>query len=257
MTLTTTQLPVFNDRRGNLTFIEQGAQITFAPLCWQWVYGVPAGADAPMGVSPRHRIVIALSGSMSVDGETFLTDPHTACTVHPGRDLTLHRMSTNSVALIIEGETDGVVPPAPVIDQSHARTLVSDAYVTDLPTVSARERSVTSVEANPIAPVRAFYLYDVPAGATRGGHPHKPPHEITTAVAGSLDATLTDGHDTITHRLNNASRGLYIPPGLWRTIDGFSAGSVCLVLTTERFDEADYVRDYERFKSLTAIKTPR
>lgn len=257
MTLTTTQLPVFTDPRGNLTFIEQGAQIEFAPLCWKWVYGVPAGTDAALGTSDRHRIVIALSGSLSPDDSTLLTDPHTAAHVPQGCELTLRRMSTNSVALIIEGTPGATVPATAAIDRSHARTLVSDAFVLPLPTCSERTCAITAVEGEPIAPRRAFYLYDVPAGASRGGHSHIQAHEIIIAVSGSFDVTLTDGHDTVTHRLNNASRGLYIPPGLWRTIDGFSAGSVCLVLTTELFSEEDYVRDYERFKALTAVKLPR
>ncbi len=241
-------LPLIPDSRGNLTFIQQGAHIDFAPLCWKWVYGMAEGTDTDPGVSPRHRIVIALAGSISVGDNIILTDPHTACLVPPGENLTLHTVSANGVALIIEGEPDATVPPTPVGDDSGRDTSVDDAYVTGLPTVDTREYRTTAVAGEPIAPVRAFYLYDIPAGATRGGHSHKKAHEIIVAVSGSFDVQLDDGERTVTHRLNDPAQGLYIPNGLWRTIDRFSDNAVCLVLTTELFSEEDYIRDYDQFK---------
>ena len=104
---------------------------------------------------------------------------------------------------------------------------------------------------------RVFYLYDVPGDSERGGHSHHKAQEFIIAASGSFDVTLSDGQDSRKFSLNRPYRALYIPAGIWRNIDNFSSGSVCLVLTSELYDEADYVRDYERFKQLTAIKISR
>lgn len=99
---------------------------------------------------------------------------------------------------------------------------------------------------------RIFYLYDVPADSERGGHSHYKAQELMVALGGSFDVTLNDGKsDPVTFTLNRPYKALYIPAGLWRTIDNFSAGAVCLVLTSEIFSEADYVRDFNEFLKLT------
>lgn len=103
---------------------------------------------------------------------------------------------------------------------------------------------------------RIFYLYDVPAGADRGGHSHYAAQELMVALSGSMKVTLDDGHRRRTFVLDRPDTALYIPAGLWRTLHDFSGGSVCMVLTSERFSEADYVRDYDRFLELTREKTP-
>ncbi len=100
---------------------------------------------------------------------------------------------------------------------------------------------------------RVFYLYDVPADAERGGHSHFQAEELIVALSGCFDVVLDDGkRPPVRFTLNRPYQALYIPTGLWRTLDNFSGGSVCMVLTSERYSEADYVRDYERFKTLTA-----
>ncbi len=109
-------------------------------------------------------------------------------------------------------------------------------------------------EAMPFAVRRAFYLYDVPADAERGGHSHHEAQEMIMALSGSFDVVLHDGHAERRFSLNRPYRALYIPAGLWRTLDNFSGGAVCLVLTSERYSEADYVRSYDEFKQLTANK---
>lgn len=107
-------------------------------------------------------------------------------------------------------------------------------------------------EASPFDVRRVFYLYDVPADASRGGHSHHAAQELIVALSGSFDVVLDDGkHEPRRFTLNRPYRGLYIPAGIWRTLDNFSGGSVCMVLTSERYDEADYVRDYDKFKILT------
>ncbi len=94
---------------------------------------------------------------------------------------------------------------------------------------------------------RVYYLYDVPAGEERGGHSHKQCHEFLIAISGSFDVTLDDGKQKTTYTLNRPYQGLLIVPGIWRTLENFAAGSVCLVLASDHFDEDDYIRDYETF----------
>jgi dTDP-4-dehydrorhamnose 3,5-epimerase-like enzyme len=100
---------------------------------------------------------------------------------------------------------------------------------------------------------RLFYLYDIPGGADRGGHAHKTCHQLIVAVLGSFEVVVTDGSTNKTFRLDRASTGLYIPPSLWSSLVNFSSGAICLVLTSELFDESDYIRDfsdYLKFRTL-------
>lgn len=94
---------------------------------------------------------------------------------------------------------------------------------------------------------RVYYLYDVPGGESRGGHAHKALHQLIVAVSGSFAVTLDDGKDKKTFVLNRPYQGLLVVPGIWRTLDDFSSGSVCLVLASEKYDELDYIRDYDEF----------
>ena len=94
---------------------------------------------------------------------------------------------------------------------------------------------------------RVYWLYDIPAGSERGGHSHKQQQEVLIAISGSFQVTLTDGVESVGITLNRPDKGLLIPTGIWRTIDNFSAGAVCLVLTSAPFDEDDYIRDYDEF----------
>lgn len=96
-----------------------------------------------------------------------------------------------------------------------------------------------------------YYLYDVPGGAERGGHAHKELHQLIIAMSGSFDVMLDDGYNKKRFHLNRSYQGLYICPMIWRELDNFSSGSVCMVLASERFDEADYYRDYETFFKLS------
>lgn len=94
---------------------------------------------------------------------------------------------------------------------------------------------------------RVYWVYDVPAGESRGGHAHKECEEVLVAVSGSFDVTLDDGHSRQTYHLNHPWQGLYIGTGTWRTLDDFSSGAVCLVLASQPFREEDYIRDYEEY----------
>lgn len=143
---------------------------------------------------------------------------------------------------------------------SHRISLITDCRIVELPRHQHPNGSLSVVENSigcPFEIRRVFYLYDVPGDAERGGHSHHTAQEYIVAAAGSFDVTLTDGHDTWRVQLNRPYRALYIPAGIWRNLDNFSSGSVCLVLTSELFDESDYVRDYEKFKLLTSKKIAR
>lgn len=94
---------------------------------------------------------------------------------------------------------------------------------------------------------RTYYLYDVPGGESRGGHAHKELSQLIVAASGSFTVTLDDGNVRRTFLLNRPYQGLYVVPGIWRTLDDFSSGSVCLVLASHKYDEADYIRDYNDY----------
>ncbi len=91
---------------------------------------------------------------------------------------------------------------------------------------------------------RVYYLYDVPGGVDRGGHAHKSLYQLIMAVSGCFTVVLDDGGQRRSFVLNRPYKGLYVPPGIWRTLEDFSSGSVCLVLASERYDEEDYIRDF-------------
>lgn len=95
---------------------------------------------------------------------------------------------------------------------------------------------------------RIYYLYDIPGGESRGGHAHKNLYQFIIAASGSFDVVLDDGNLKRTISLNRPYRGLLVVPGIWRELDNFSSGSVCLVLASEVFNEEDYIRDYHQFK---------
>jgi hypothetical protein len=115
---------------------------------------------------------------------------------------------------------------------------------------SDRKGNLTVVENNKTVPFevkRTYYLYDVPGGESRGGHAHKALSQLIIAASGSFTVTLDDGKVKRTFVLNRPYQGLYVVPGIWRTLDDFSSGAVCMVLASEGYDENDYIRDYEEF----------
>lgn len=111
-------------------------------------------------------------------------------------------------------------------------------------------RGNLSVIENDVVPFeikRVYYLYDVPAGAERGGHAHKKLQQFLVALSGSFDVILNDGKEELKVTLNKPFEGLLIKNGIWRELKNFSSGSVCLVIASEVFDEGDYIRDFEAF----------
>jgi dTDP-4-dehydrorhamnose 3,5-epimerase-like enzyme len=107
--------------------------------------------------------------------------------------------------------------------------------------------SITNSKEVPFDIKRIYYLYDVPGGNSRGGHAHKDLYQIMIALSGSFTVTLDDGNLKRSFLLNQPYQGLLIPPGLWRDLDNFSSGSICMVLASELYDENDYFREYEKF----------
>lgn len=110
--------------------------------------------------------------------------------------------------------------------------------------------NITVVENGKTVPFdikRTYYLYDVPGGESRGGHAHIELSQLIIAVSGSFTVTLDDGNVKRSFLLNRPYQGLYVVPGIWRTLDDFSSGSVCLVLASEKYSEEDYIRDYNDY----------
>lgn len=106
---------------------------------------------------------------------------------------------------------------------------------------------VENGKAVPFQVKRTYYLYDVPGGGSRGAHAHKELQQLIVAASGSFDVTLDDGNVKRTFTLNRPYQGLLVVPGIWRDLNNFSAGSVCLVLASEKYNESDYIRDYNDF----------
>jgi dTDP-4-dehydrorhamnose 3,5-epimerase-like enzyme len=111
--------------------------------------------------------------------------------------------------------------------------------------------SVIEHEVVPFDIKRVYYLYDVPTGAERGGHAHKKLQQFLVALSGSFDVLLNDGKVEKTVALNKPFEGLLITKGIWRELKNFSSGAVCLVVASEVFEEADYIRDFEDFLALS------
>lgn len=117
---------------------------------------------------------------------------------------------------------------------------------------SDRKGNISVVENNislPFDVKRTYYLYDVPGGESRGGHAHKNLHQLIVAVSGSFTVTLDDGSIKRTYTLNRPYQGLLVVPGIWRTLDDFSSGAVCMVLASEGYSEDDYIRSYDEFSN--------
>ena len=122
--------------------------------------------------------------------------------------------------------------------------------IIELPQIHDPRGNLTFVESNshiPFAIERVYYLYDVPGGSRRHGHAHKQLHQFIIAMSGSFDVQLDDGKDKLSVHLNRSYNGLYVCPMVWRELDNFSSGSVCMVIASAKFDETDYLREYAEF----------
>ena len=128
---------------------------------------------------------------------------------------------------------------------------INDCSIIELDKHHHEKGNITVVENNldlPFEVNRIYYLYDVPGGETRGGHAHKALRQLIISASGSFSVIVDDGKNKKTFTLNRPYQGLLIVPGIWRELDDFSSGSVCLVLASNNYDESDYIRDYSDFK---------
>lgn len=129
-------------------------------------------------------------------------------------------------------------------------TLIGDVSFIELQKILDDKGSISVVQNSidvPFVVRRVYYLYDTPSGSERGGHAHKVLQQLIIAAMGSFDITLDDGKVKTTINLNKPNIGLLLPPGLWRELNNFSSGSVCLVLASLEYREEEYIRDYSEF----------
>lgn len=132
-----------------------------------------------------------------------------------------------------------------------AKYSVSDCSIVELSKHHSDRKGNLSVVENgktlPFDVKRVYYLYDVPGGESRGSHAHRELEQLIVAASGSFTVTLDDGENKRSFFLNRPYQGLYVKPGLWRELDGFSSGAVCLVLASDIYKVEDYIRDYQDF----------
>ncbi|MEN9919550.1 MAG: hypothetical protein RL662_1986 [Bacteroidota bacterium] len=279
-------LPKFEDARGNLSFIEEGGQIPFAIKRLYWIYDVPGGQTrGSHAFKSQTEIIIALSGSFDVvlhngtsERKYQLNRAYKALYVPAKMWRTLENFATNSVCLVISSgaydedeyirnfrqfkqflklEYTPLATTVKELDQQKTikfiKNTVFDCSMIELPIIKNRGGNLTPVHNSIVIPFnvkRIFFVYDIPYGKTRGMHAHKICHQFLVALSGSFDVEIEDGINKRTLNLNRPMQGIHVLPGIWTKESNYSSGAVCLVLTSERYNEADYVRKYSDYKNL-------
>jgi dTDP-4-dehydrorhamnose 3,5-epimerase-like enzyme len=275
------QLPRITDPRGNLSFLEDNNQIPFKIRRVHWIYDVPGGAErGGIAYERTEEFIIAMSGSFDVvidDGKERqiiqLNRSYMGVYVPKGMWRAIENFSTNSIAVIatsthydpaegirdytefkkiaaalISDNTKPTGRPYPLVNGMFN---VYDCNIIEIDKHHSDSKGNISVVENgdtvPFDVKRMYYLYDVPGGVSRGGHAHKELSQFIIAASGSFTVTLDDGNVRRAFTLNRPYQGLLVKPGVWRNLDDFSSGSVCLVLASEKYDESDYIREYDEF----------
>lgn len=286
-------LPKIEDPRGNLSIIEQFKQIPFEIKRVYWIYDVPGGCNrGGHAYKENEEFIVALSGSFDVvlnDGMNeivySLNRSYNGVYVPKGMWRTMTNFSTNSLALVLSsteydvndyimnyGEflswaksKDFITTPAdyPPMDNVSSMfvasegTSVFDCSLCQLNRFHDPEGNLTVVSQNVHVPFpinRVFYSYDIPGGEDRGAHAHKECHQFIIAASGAFEVVLDDGINKRTVTLNRPFWGLHVPPGIWASEQGFSSGSICLVLASHGYSEDDYIRNYDDFLKYVAEK---
>lgn len=129
---------------------------------------------------------------------------------------------------------------------------LEEITLTDIPTITDTRGNLAVIEKEclPYPIKRVYYLFDVPSDSYRGGHAHKEQLEFLIALSGSFNVTLDNGSQKKSFLLNKPNKGLLLPTGIWRELEDFSSGAICLVLSSGEFDEGDYIRNYQDFRNL-------
>lgn len=285
------ELPKFLDARGNLSFAENFAQIPFEIKRTYWLYDVPGGVNRGGHAEINNEeVVIAMSGAFDIvvdDGvqsKTFtLNRSYYGLYIPKGLWREIKEFSTNAIALefgsipydvndyirnydaflaysktVSENRREPIQPPIhEITKKEHKQYNVFDCTMVELDKHhSDRKGNLTVVENGKTLPFdvkRVYYLYDIPGGESRGAHAHKDLEQLIIAASGSFTVTLDDGKCKRSFFLNRPYQGLYVKPGIWRDLDDFSAGAVCMVLASDVYKAEDYIRSYDDFVAFRHI----
>ncbi len=290
------QLPKILDKRGNLTFIEGDNHIPFQIIRAYWIYDVPGGETrGGHAFREQNEFIIALSGSFDVLVDTgigrkkrfSLNRSYFGLYIPNGTWRSMENFSSNSLALVLASTTFDELDyirsynefvtfakfsenkPTEILfnvesnqikNINASTSLIVDCRVIELEKNHEVKGNITVIENRRVIPfdiARVYYLYDVPGGQERGGHAHKDLSQLIVAASGSFDVVLDDGFNKKTVTLNHPYQGLYVVPGIWRELVNFSSGSSCLVLASNKYDEADYMREYNEFKETKEPLAPK
>ena len=276
------ELPKFLDERGNLSFFENDNQLPFVIKRVHWIYDVPGGEErGGLAYKETEEFIVAMSGSFDIivdDGKQqyyfSLNRSYKGVYIPAGTWRTITNYSTNAVAVIAASTHYDPQDAIRDYDQfklwsekPHEAMQFHDMPQTNLVNAksysvydcgivtldrhhSQRKGDISVIENGETIPFdvkRIYYLYDVPGGESRGSHGHKQLEQLIIAVSGAFTVTLDDGNVRRSFTLNRPYQGLLVKPGIWRTLDDFSSGSVCLVLASEKYKAEDYIRDYNDF----------
>ena len=276
------ELPKFLDERGNLSFFENDNQLPFAIKRVHWIYDVPGGEErGGLAYKETEEFIVAMSGSFDVlvdDGvqqyHFSLNRSYMGVYIPAGTWRTITNYSTNAVAVIAASthydQQDAIRNydqfklwsekpheamkfhdmPLMYLTNAKSYSVYDCGIVTFDRHHSQRKGDISVIENGETIPFdvkRIYYLYDVPGGESRGSHGHKQLEQLIIAVSGAFTVTLDDGNVRRSFTLNRPYQGLLVKPGIWRTLDDFSSGSVCLVLASEKYKAEDYIRDYNDF----------
>lgn len=274
-------LPKIQDPRGNLSFVENDSQIPFDILRTYWIYDVPGEATrGGHAFKEQHEVIIVMSGSVDIivdDGRNkktvSLNRSYFGLYVPNGLWRQMCNFSTNSFVLILASTDfdksdyihdystflktsfEGILPQKCQLYQRDEESFIEHSSIYNCNVIELDKHhheggNLTIVENSGTVPFdvkRAYYLYDIPGGESRGGHAHKELRQLIVAVSGAFDVVVNDGQIKRTITLNRPYQGLLVVPGIWRELDNFSSGAVCLVLASHKYDEKDYIRNYKEF----------